>query len=158
MFTVLSVIGQLSGELRGDAAPQYAQELLPDAIDETSTYFYVECCGGIAGSARATVASSLALFPEYARLERVCANCLFPVGVLSRLAIASDHRGLGLARLLDDARFDHCKKLGTKSLLVSVTSGRHRGLLSKGFEVVQTCAGEVFPHILRDVMYSVIRL
>jgi hypothetical protein len=134
-------------------AAQMPLELTPDDVvdphDLFARHWIAVAEDQVIGAARLTIHDAVAGVPEAVCLEGVLAqHPPTPIGFLSRLIVAPQHRLGGIGRGLDQVRIRAAQEAGCRSLLALVfdASGESRvaQLVSQGFEV--RCRGREDTH------------
>ena len=134
----LDEIGQLRARVWLDLGALLPEDLddksrMVDEWEEKSRHWAIFRDSKIVASARLTVGKNPVDVPfGLLAIEKGC-SLIYPLGVISRLVVAPEERGKGLATCLDSLRIEVARAMGAKAIL-GVTRTRHETLARKGFQ------------------------
>ena len=140
-----------------DKYPSFAAHIAAweDGFEKTATHFLAERHGfpvGVARFNRSDTSDMKAQFAHAGQFFEFIQSLRPPVGVISRLSVAPDARGLGVARALDKARIAAAIKAGCSAIVCEVKVGAKRkgALKALGFRTIAGISAYPaypFPHV-----------
>lgn len=115
----------------------FSKSIWLDELDAIAHHWIITYRGTIVASARLTLHFHYDNVPYRELLDDKLENCgALPIASINRLVVHPEHRGNGLAKMLDQERINFAKAYGVKTILVQPLDNRIDPLKKLGYQLV----------------------